>query len=133
MWSIDAQTGVITMHQGDTGAFRARVSREDGTPFEAGDVALYTVRNGAGENLIEREYPLDDDEGMGNGRFLIVFHNYDTDNPELWPAGTYQTEMRIVVHPYRDASGKIIDGDLVRVPGDNGQNILVIEDVYRKV
>lgn len=131
MFSID-EKGAITMHRGDTGAFLGRASREDGEDFVTGDVALFTVRNGAGANLIEREYALDDDEGLGNGRFLVVFHNYDTDDPELWPAGTYQTEMRVVVHPYRDANGVIIDGDIVRVP-ENGQSTLVIEEVYRKV
>lgn len=131
MFSIN-EHGAITMHQGDTGAFLGKVAREDGEDFGEGDVALYTVRNGSGENLIEREYALDDDEGLGNGRFLVVFHNSDTDDPERWPVGTYQTEVRIVVNPYRDSAGKVVDGDIVRVP-ENGQNTLTIQDVYRKV
>lgn len=132
MFVIDAATGAITMHQGDTGAFLGKAAREDGVDFVDGDVALYTVRNSAGENLIEREYDLADDEGLGNGRFFVVFHNSDTDDPDLWPAGVYQTEVRIVVNPYRDENGKVIDGDIVRVP-ENGQNTLTIQDVYRKV
>ena len=131
MFNIDAN-GAITMHQGDTGAFLGKAVRDDGNPFEDGDVALYTVRNGAGENLIEREYGLADDEGLGNGRFLVVFHNADTEDPERWPAGTYQTEVRIVVNPYRDESGAVIDGDIMRVP-ENGQNTLTIQEVYRKI
>lgn len=131
MFTVDAK-GAITMHQGDTGAFIGKATRANGEDFQEGDVALFTVRNSAGENLIEREYALDDDDGLGNGRFLVEFHNSDTDDPEKWPPGTYQTEIRIVVNPYRDASEKVEDGNIIRTP-ENGQNTLTILDVYRKV
>lgn len=98
-WAIDKNTSAISMHRGDTGAYWVTVARENGEPFTAGDVALYTVKSGATVK-ISREFPLDDDEGAGNGRFLIAFRNSDTDT---WEAGAYQTEIRIAVNPKRNS------------------------------
>lgn len=89
------------MHKGDTGAYWVTLTRSSGEPFAAGDVALYTVKQGSTVK-ISREYALDDDEGAGNGRFLIAFHNSDTDT---WSPGAYNTEIRVALNPIRN--GKV--------------------------
>lgn len=102
----------VTMHCGDTGSYRVAAARSSGEPFGADDRALFTVRNASGENVIEREYVLDDDEVLGNGVIRIEYKNADTD--DLAP-GQYSTEIRYIINPYRE-NGKIVDGDVVRTP-----------------
>lgn len=127
MFQIDPNTSVVTMHKGDTGAYWVQLAKKSGEPFDAGDVALYTVKQGANV-MIEREYPLDDDEGAGNGRFLIAFRNSDTDT---WAAGTYNTEIRVVLNPRR-TGGKIVDGDTVRTI-TRSKSTITISDVLKEV
>lgn len=130
MFSVDKTTGAVTMHCGDTGAYKVAATRSSGDDFGENDVALYTVREpNTGEAVIEREYALDDDEGLGNGVILIQFHNADTDH--LSP-GIYSTEIRYVINPYRDSSGKVIDGDIVRTPPEM-QSTLQLLGVIREV
>lgn len=109
MFEINRDTSVVTMHKGDTGAYYVTLRRTNGAPFEAGDVALYTVKQGA-TTVMEREFPLDDDDGAGNGRFLIAFRNSDTDS---LASGTYSTEIRVVMNPKRTGAA-VVDGDNVR-------------------
>ncbi len=118
MFEVNYTTGAITMNRGDTGSFTLTAHRDDQVDWTEDDRAVFTVRNGAGANVIEREYRLDDDEGLGNGVILIEFHNSDTD--EL-PAGTYSWEMRYIVNAYYDEDDHIIDGDIVRTPGIDGK------------
>ena len=100
-FSVDKNTSAVTMHRGDTGAYYVTLHKKSGDPFESGDVALYKVKQGSVVKL-SREYALDDDEGAGNGRFLLAFHNSDTDT---WAAGTYNTEIRVALNPLRN--GKV--------------------------
>lgn len=109
MFVFDPASSAITMHRGDTGAYFVQLRRKSGKPFVAGDVALYTVMQGS-KIKISREYRLDDDEGYGNGRFLVAFRNSDTDT---WAAGSYSTELRVVLNPIR-TDGEVVDGDTVR-------------------
>ena len=117
MFAVDSTSGAIEMNKGDTGAFLVAGERDDSVDFTSDDRAVFTVKNSNGEILIERIYHLDDDDGLGNGVFLVEFHNNDTD----WmDAGSYTYEGRFVVHPYYDAGGKIDDGDIVWTPGIDG-------------
>ena len=125
-WSIDKETSAITMHKGDTGAYWVTLERSSGNPFESGDIALYTVTQGT-THIIEREYALDDD-GAGNGRFLIAFRNSDTDT---LAAGTYNTEIRVILHPIRTGVTPV-DGDTVRTITAS-KSTLTILDVLRSV
>ena len=127
MFQIDPNNSAVTMHKGDTGAYWVQLTKKSGDDFEEGDVALYTVKQGANV-MIEREFPLDDDEGAGNGRFLISFRNSDTDN---WATGTYNTEIRVVLNPRR-TSGAVVDGDTVRTI-TKSKSTLTILDVLKEV
>ena len=110
-FDINKQTFAIEMHRGDTGAKYLQARRTSGKAFEEGDVAIFEVKRG-NQVYMYREYPLDDDDGAGNGRFLLAFVNSDTDT---WPAGTYQTEIRVSLNPIRH-SGAVVDGTTVRTP-----------------
>lgn len=127
MFSVDPNTSAVTMHKGDTGAYYVQLAKASGGDFEEGDVALYTVKQGS-TVMMEREFALDDDEGLGNGKFLISFRNSDTDT---WAAGTYQTEIRVVLNPRR-TSGKVVDGDTVRTI-TKSKSTITISDVLKEV
>lgn len=126
-WTIDKTTSAITMHRGDTGAYFVNLRKTSGSDFVSGDVAIYTVKQGDAIK-IEREYPLDDNDGYGNGVFLIAFRNSDTDT---WSSGTYNTEIRVILNPIR-SSGQIVDGDVVRTV-DASKSTLTIVDVLKEV
>ena len=97
-WDIDENTGAIIQHRGDTGAFYGQHIPDDGVPFVEGDVAIFEVLSGK-KVMMHREYPLNDDEGEGNGRYLVAFLNSDTDT---WPTGTYRVETRVSLAAVRD-------------------------------
>ena len=114
----------ITMHAGDTGAFKIHALRRSGEDWTEYDRLLWTVRNTNGDIVMQRIYRLDDDEGLGNGVVEIQFHNNDTDT---WPAGQYQTERRYNINPRWDgeapegmcvnaltADARMVEGDVVR-------------------
>ena len=124
MFNYNANASEIVMHAGDTGAFKIKATREHGTPWTSDDRMLFTIRNAAGDIVLQRFYRLDDDEGLGNGVIEIQFHNNDTDT---WPQGTYNMERRYDVHPYWDgeppegmcvnaltAGVRMIEGNVVR-------------------
>lgn len=124
-WHIDTSTLAITMHRGDTGGRYLKFKKKSGEPFNEGDVVLFKVKQGNTEMMF-REYPLDDDEGAGNGRFLFAFRNSDTDT---WPSGSYKTEFRVVLNPLYTSS-EVKDGDTVRTPI---QSSLTINDVIIEI
>jgi hypothetical protein len=119
------ETGTtITMHAGDTGAFKVKATRSSGTDWTEDDRMLFTIRNGSGEIVLQRFYRLDDDDGLGNGVVEIQFHNNDTDE---WAPGSYTIERRYAVNPYWDGTApegmcvnaltagvRMIEGDVVR-------------------
>ena len=100
-WSVDKNTLAVNMHRGDTGAYYVQMTGSHG-PYEDGDVAIYEVKSGS-EILIYREFNLQPEEPniyeLGDGKFLIAFLNSTTDR---WPAGTYNTEIRVARHPVRN-------------------------------
>ena len=124
MFNRNEDATAITMHAGDTGAFKVHATRKTGTDWTEDDRMLFTVRNGAGDIVMQRFYRLDDDEGLGNGVVEIQFHNNDTDT---WEPGTYNMERRYDVNPYWDgtppegmcvnaltAGVRMIEGNVVR-------------------
>lgn len=127
---VDHETGEIKMHSGDTGAFIQPLTRGSGAEFGADDIAVFTVISDQGEILIERIFHLDDDEGLGNGKILIEFHNADTDG---WDFGTYFWEVRVLIHPYYDSEGHPVDGDVVRTPENRTRVPLTIEPVQKRI
>lgn len=92
----DPVTGDIKMYQGDTGSFWVCCKRKSGDDWPDTARMLYTIKNSAGDTVIQRIYRPDDQWGAGDGMMLIEFHNSDTD--EL-PAGTYTTERRYDLDP----------------------------------
>ena len=103
------ENGAITLSRGDTAAFTvtARADYE----FQPEDRALFTLKDSAGEVILERVYHLDTE--LGNGVFLVQLSNGDTD--QLVP-GVFTWDVRYVLHPYYDESGRIVDGDQVITP-----------------
>lgn len=96
MFDRNDNASVITLHAGDTGAFKVRATRKSGTPWTENDRMLFTVKAADGTIKLQRFYRLDDDEGLGNGVVEIQFHNNDTDT---WVPGDYSTERRYAVNP----------------------------------
>lgn len=113
MWSIDTNTSAVTMHRGDTGAYWVQLELASGNEFQSGDVAIYEVKQGSTVK-IHREFDLQPETPteieLGDGKFLIAFRNSDTDT---WAAGTYATEIRVVLNPKRIGT-EVKDGDVVR-------------------
>ncbi len=139
MFERDA-SGAITMHRGDTGAFKVRASRKSGAAWTAADRMIWTVRNAQGDIVMQRFYRLDTE--LGAGVCEIQIHNNDTDT---WDNGQYQTERRYVVAPRWNGTApegdcvdamtagvRIVDGDIVRVP-EGGQSTMTLSDVYGEV
>ena len=137
MFNVNDTGTAITMHAGDTGAFKVKATRTSGTAWTEDDRMLFTVRNSSGEIVMQRFYRLDDDEGLGNGVVEIQFHNNDTDT---WPAGAYTTERRYDVNALWDGTApdgmcvnaltagvRMLDGDVVRTVV---QGTLTIQGVY---
>lgn len=142
MFSIDHSTGAITMHRGDTGSFKLHASRKSGDAWTEDDRMIFTVKNGAGDTVMQRFYRLDDQYDLGDGVVLIEFHNDDTDT---WDNGTYFTEWRYVINPVWEgtaptsrcadamtANARIVEGDIVRVP-EGGQSTMTLANIYGEV
>ena len=124
MFNYDSTATNITMHAGDTGAFKIHATRKSGTDWDEYDRMLFTIKAADGTIKMQRFYRLDDDEGLGNGVIEIQFHNNDTDE---WDPGQYTMERRYDVHPYWDGTAptgmcvnaltagvRMIEGDCVR-------------------
>lgn len=128
MFSVDLETGDVSMHVGDTGSYIVRATRTSGEPFDADDRMLYTVKDINNKIVMQRVYSLVND-GLENGEVRIEYHNADTDS---FPAGQYKTEMRYIISPLYDSAGNIVDGSVVRTP-HNGQATLTLSEVYGEV
>lgn len=108
MYNVEGNT--ITLSRGDTGALRISATATlNGEPFDFGsdDRALFSIKNQNGEIVMQKAY------AMTDNAFIVYFLNADTDS--LAPGG-YSWDVRYIIHPYYDASGKIIDGDQVITP-----------------
>ena len=109
MFWIDDDTKMIHLSRGDTASF---IIRATGYTFAAEDRALFTLKNGSGNIVFEQAYSLTD-ETLGNGAFQVDFHNPDTD---ALATGVYSWDVRYILGPYYDESGRIINGDQVITP-----------------
>lgn len=123
MYIVDGYS--ISLSRGDTGALRVIAEATlDGQPFTFGsdDRALFSIKNGQGEIVKEKVAELVDNE------FTVYFLNADTDS--LAP-GSYQWDVRYIIHPYYDDNGRIIDGDQVITPKEpqTMQLLTVVGDV----
>jgi hypothetical protein len=140
MFNYNANATEITMHAGDTGAFKVHATRKSGADWTSDDRMLFTVMNGGGDIVMQRFYRLDDDEGLGNGVVEIQFHNNDTDE---WEPGTYNMERRYDVNPRwtgtppegmcvdaLTAGVEMIEGDVVRTVV---QGTITIQGVLGKI
>lgn len=103
---FDVNGYVITLSRGDTGAIKF-IADTDHT-FDSVDRALFSVKNAVGEMVKQLAFALDADKA-----FVVTFYNHDTDT---LPAGSYQWDVRYVIHPYYDDDGNIVDGDQVITP-----------------
>ena len=104
MFNVEGTT--ISLSCGDTGAIKF-IADTDYT-FASEDRALFSIKNSVGEVVKESAYALDNEKS-----FTVTFFNSDTDN--LAP-GTFNWDVRYIIHPYYDDAGKIIDGDQVITP-----------------
>ena len=111
----------ITLSRGDTGAMRVVATATlDGQPFTFGpdDRALFSIKNGQGEIVKEKVAQ------MTNNAFMVYFLNADTDN--LAPTN-YSWDVRYIIHPYYDSTGRIVDGDQVITPKEPmSMNLLTV-------
>lgn len=110
MFAVNTETGEIQLSVGDTAAFK--VTAIGDYTFETDDRALLTVKDPSGAVVLERVYPLAE-EDPGNGIFIVMLANADTDS--LQP-GAYSWDVRYVINPYYDETGRIISGDQVITP-----------------
>lgn len=97
---------VITLSRGDTGALKFTANTDYG--FAENDRALFSVKNAIGEVVKQQAFEIDE-----NKAFVVTFFNADTDSLS---AGTYSWDVRYIINPYYDDTGKIIDGDQVITP-----------------
>lgn len=107
MFKIDSENKTIKMSRGDTGTMTIGLS---GYPFEATDVALFTVRNAANKEVkMRRELPIED------GIVTIRFVNSDTDSLD---PGKYEWDIRVVLEPLYDSqnNNELYDGEEVITP-----------------
>ena len=123
MYNVDGYN--IELSRGDTGALKVIAEATlNGEPFTFGedDRALFSIKNAQGEVVKEKVAQMDDNA------FIVYFLNNDTDT--LAPA-TYQWDVRYIINPYYDASGKIVNGDQVITPKMpmNLQLLTVVGDV----
>ena len=136
-FQVNLETMDIRMNRGDTGSFKITSARDSGTAWTEDDRMLLTVRNAAGEIVMQRIYRLDDQYDLGDGVVLVEFHNNDTDT---WNNGSYEVELRFDVSPIWSngvpagrcvdaltANTKMIEGPVVRTVIHSS---LTIEDVY---
>lgn len=101
----------ITLSRGDTGGMKVTAQATlNGEPFTFGadDRAIFSIKNAQGEIVKEKVAQ------MTNNVFVVYFLNADTDS--LAPGDNYSWDVRYVIHPYYDASGRIVDGDQVITP-----------------
>ena len=135
MFSIDKNTGAVTLNAGDTGAYKITATRETEEQWTENDRMMYTVVNNSGVVVLQRYYRLDTE--LGNGVVLIQFHNDDTDT---WSPGTYQTECQYWVNPSWNGTvptgdvtnaleagvARMIEGDVRRIPEErvNDQGVV---------
>lgn len=102
----------IRLSRGDTGAMKVKATATlEGEPFTFGpdDRALFSIKNGQGEIVKEKVAEL------VNNEFTVYFLNADTDN--LAPMN-YSWDVRYIIHPYYDSTGRIVDGDQVITPNE---------------
>ena len=102
----------IRLSRGDTGAMKVKATATlEGEPFTFGpdDRALFSIKNGQGEIVKEKVAEL------VNNEFTVYFKNADTDN--LAPTN-YSWDVRYIIHPYYDSTGRIVDGDQVITPNE---------------
>lgn len=100
----------IELSRGDTGALTVTANATlDGEPyvFGANDRALFSIKSGNGEIIMQKICP------MVDNAFTVQFLNSDTDS--LAP-GSYSWDVRYVINPYYDDSGKMVNGDQVITP-----------------
>ena len=102
MYSVEGRT--INISSGDTGALEISV---EGYSFGADDRALFSIKDSQGRIVKQKAYAMEDNT------FVVTFHNADTDK---LPFGTYNWDVRYVIHPYYDESGNIVDGNQVLTP-----------------
>jgi hypothetical protein len=94
------------LSRGDTGAIKFTAETEH--VFDAVDRALFSVKNAVGDVVKQSAFEIDE-----NKSFVVSFLNADTDT---LAAGTYSWDVRYVINPYYDDSGKMVDGDQVLTP-----------------
>lgn len=108
MYNVEEYT--ITLSRGDTGALKVNATATlEGEPytFDQDDRALFSIKNANGEIIMQKVCE------MTNNAFTVYFLNADTDS--LAP-GSYSWDVRYVIHPYYDSTGKMVDGDQVITP-----------------
>lgn len=104
MFNVEGYT--ISLSRGDTGAIKFK-ARTDYT-FTERDRALFSIKNAVGDVVKQQAFELDETKS-----FVVSFFNTDTDT---LAAGSYSWDVRYIINPYYDDSGKIIDGDQVITP-----------------
>ena len=111
MFNVEGNT--ISISRGDTGAVRfvadvRVVGSDEQYTFDENDRAVFTIKNEDGVVVNEKIAE------MENNAFTVVFYNRDTDR--LPTNVGYTWDVRYVINPYYDVTGRITDGDQVITP-----------------
>lgn len=102
MFQVEGNT--INLSIGDTGSVDFTAS---GYTFAPEDRALFTIKSATGQIIFEKLYALT------NGKFTVEFKNSTTDQ---LAQGAYSYDVRYIIHPYYDESGRAVSGDQVITP-----------------
>lgn len=108
MFVVDGYS--ISLSRGDTGAVRIKADatlNEEAFTFGSDDRALFSLRNANGELVMEKVSEMQDNA------FVVYFQNGDTDG---LASGSYTWDVRYIIHPYYDDSGRIVNGNQVITP-----------------
>lgn len=108
MFNVDGYT--ITLSRGDTGALKVNATATlagEAFTFGENDRALFSIKNANGEVIVQKAYQMTDNS------FVVYFMNADTES--LSP-GSLSWDVRYIIHPYYDESGKVVNGDQVITP-----------------
>lgn len=103
----------IQLSRGDTGAIRFTADAkyrdtEEPYTFGSNDRAVFSIKDRNGTVVKEKV------SEIVNNQFVVVFRNPDTD--QLTAGTNYSWDVRYVINPYYDESGRIVNGDQVLTP-----------------
>lgn len=103
---VNQKTGQVDILAGDTASMTVKLRGYD---FQPSDRALFTVAEKDGEDVISRVLEITDNT------VVISFASGDTNF--LDPDVPYEWDLRLIINPTYDETGKVIERNAVTTPG----------------